>query len=107
MPSQLQFKIMKNFTSQITLNETHEIIEMALSDNISFSDIRELYGLRENDVKRSNAKKSKTCKLRSLAQESSKIFKQEGALQMKSIFKVLIVSFFFSSLCVRKAMYRA
>jgi len=42
---------MKKFTSQITLNETHEIIEMALSDNISFSDIRELYGLRENDVK--------------------------------------------------------
>jgi uncharacterized protein (TIGR03643 family) len=33
-------------------SEKSEIIEMALSDHISFQNIRELYGIGENDVKR-------------------------------------------------------
>ena len=40
--------------------EKSEVIEMALSDHISFKSIRELYGLREKDVKnlmRENLKK--------------------------------------------------
>lgn len=35
----------------LTESETSEIIEMALSDHVSFQDIRKLYGLREKDVK--------------------------------------------------------
>jgi hypothetical protein len=33
-------------------NEKGEIIEVALSDHISFKSIRELYELREKDVKK-------------------------------------------------------
>ena len=32
-------------------SEIGEIIEMALSDHVSFKDIREQYGIREKDVK--------------------------------------------------------
>ena len=32
-------------------SETSEIIEMALSDHVSFHDIQQQYGLREKDVK--------------------------------------------------------
>ena len=32
--------------------DIHEVIEMALSDHISFRDIRRLYGLSADDVKR-------------------------------------------------------
>lgn len=32
-------------------SETSEVIEMALSDHVSFQDIQKLYGLREKDVK--------------------------------------------------------
>ena len=35
-----------------TDNDIHEIIEMALSDHISFQQIEALYGLKESDVKR-------------------------------------------------------
>ena len=35
----------------LTESEKSEIIEMALSDHVSFQDIRKLYGLREKDVK--------------------------------------------------------
>ncbi len=33
-------------------SEKSEIIEMALSDHTSFQNIRELYGIREKDVKK-------------------------------------------------------
>ena len=33
-------------------SETSEIIEMALSDHVSFQDIQKLYGLKEKDVKK-------------------------------------------------------
>jgi uncharacterized protein (TIGR03643 family) len=36
----------------LTESETSEIIEMALSDHVSFQDIQKLYGLREKDVKK-------------------------------------------------------
>ena len=36
---------------RLSESEKGEIIEMALSDHISFKSIRELYGLREKDVK--------------------------------------------------------
>lgn len=32
-------------------SEKSEVIEMALSDHVSFQDIQKLYGLREKDVK--------------------------------------------------------
>jgi uncharacterized protein (TIGR03643 family) len=37
---------------KISESEKGEIIEMALSDHISFKSIKELYGLRETDVKK-------------------------------------------------------
>ena len=40
-------------------SEKGEIIEMALSDHISFKSIRALYGLREKDVKKTNAREFK------------------------------------------------
>ena len=43
--------------------EYSEIIEMALSDHIPFSTIRKLYGLREKEVKKNYAYKTKTKKL--------------------------------------------
>jgi uncharacterized protein (TIGR03643 family) len=36
----------------LTKSETSEIIEMALSDHVSFQDIQKLYGLKEKDVKK-------------------------------------------------------
>lgn len=33
-------------------SETSEVIEMALSDHVSFQNIQRLYGLREKDVKK-------------------------------------------------------
>ena len=38
-------------TSILSESEKSEVIEMALSDHVSFQDIRKLYGLREKDVK--------------------------------------------------------
>ena len=37
----------KNFTE----SEKSEIIELALSDHISFENIKSIYGIHENDVK--------------------------------------------------------
>lgn len=37
--------------TKFTESETSEIIEMALSDHVSFLDIQKQFGLRENDVK--------------------------------------------------------
>ena len=37
--------------TKLTESETSEIIEMALSDHVSFQDIKKQYGLREKDVK--------------------------------------------------------
>jgi uncharacterized protein (TIGR03643 family) len=48
---------MKNTLSE---SEKSEIIQMALSDHVSFKNINDLYGLREKDVKklmRDNLKK--------------------------------------------------
>ena len=39
---------MKNILSE---SEKSEVIEMALSDHVSFQDIQKLYGLREKNVK--------------------------------------------------------
>ena len=41
-----------NMSEKLSENEKGEIIEMALSDHISFKSIRELYELREKDVKK-------------------------------------------------------
>ena len=38
-------------TTTLTESEISEIIEMALSDHVTFQDIRKLYGLREKDVR--------------------------------------------------------
>ena len=38
-------------TSALTESEISEVIEMALSDHVSFDNIKKLYGLREKDVK--------------------------------------------------------
>jgi len=38
-------------TSALTESEISEVIEMALSDHVSFENIKKLYGLRERDVK--------------------------------------------------------
>ncbi|HAB37241.1 TIGR03643 family protein [Rhodospirillales bacterium] len=38
-------------TSALTESEISEVIEMALSDHVSFENIKKLYGLREKDVK--------------------------------------------------------
>ena len=38
-------------TPALTDSEISEIIEMALSDHVSFENIKKLYGLREKDVK--------------------------------------------------------
>ncbi|MGY8845717.1 MAG: TIGR03643 family protein [Gammaproteobacteria bacterium] len=35
----------------LTESEISEVIEMALSDHVSFENIKKLYGLREKDVK--------------------------------------------------------
>jgi uncharacterized protein (TIGR03643 family) len=37
--------------TKLNESETSEIIEMALSDHVSFQDIKKQYGLREKDVK--------------------------------------------------------
>jgi|TARA_B110000908_G_C10222123_1_gene435923 uncharacterized protein (TIGR03643 family) len=39
-------------TNTLSENEKSEIIEMALSDHISFEDIKALHGLQEKDVKK-------------------------------------------------------
>jgi uncharacterized protein (TIGR03643 family) len=41
-----------NMIENLLESEKSEIVEMALSDHISFKSIRELYGLREKDVKK-------------------------------------------------------
>jgi uncharacterized protein (TIGR03643 family) len=38
-------------TTTLTESEISEIIEMALSDHVTFQDIRKQYGLREKDVR--------------------------------------------------------
>ena len=38
-------------TPALTESEISEVIEMALSDHVSFENIKKLYGLREKDVK--------------------------------------------------------
>ena len=38
--------------SQFSENEKSEIIEMALSDHISFQNITNLFGIREKDIKK-------------------------------------------------------
>ena len=38
-------------TSALTESEISEVIEMALSDHVSFENIKKLFGLREKDVK--------------------------------------------------------
>ncbi len=39
-------------TSIFSDSEKSEIIEMALSDHVSFKQIKDLYGIREKDVKK-------------------------------------------------------
>ena len=36
---------------KITESEISEVIQMALSDHVSFNNIKDLYGLNENEVK--------------------------------------------------------
>jgi uncharacterized protein (TIGR03643 family) len=38
-------------TSALSVSEISDVIEMALSDHVSFVNIKKLYGLREKDVK--------------------------------------------------------
>jgi uncharacterized protein (TIGR03643 family) len=38
-------------TPALSESEISEVIEMALSDHVSFENIKKLYGLREKDVK--------------------------------------------------------
>ena len=42
----------KIFTNSLTETELSEIIQMALSDNVTFSEIESQYGLREDQVKK-------------------------------------------------------
>lgn len=63
-------------------SETSEIIEMALSDHVSFQDIQKLYGLREKDVKKTHARKPQRRLLQSMAKKGERIFKSPRALQV-------------------------
>ena len=38
-------------TPALSVSEISDVIEMALSDHVSFENIKKLYGLREKDVK--------------------------------------------------------
>ena len=42
----------KNLTDSLTETDLSEIIQMALSDHITFSEIESQYGLREDQVKK-------------------------------------------------------
>jgi soluble P-type ATPase len=64
-----------NMIENLLESEKSEIVEMALSDHISFKSIRELYGLREKDVKKTNARESKRRIIQSLEKESQSFLK--------------------------------
>ena len=42
----------KNLTDSLTETDLSEIIQMALSDHVTFSEIESQYGLREDQVKK-------------------------------------------------------
>jgi len=46
-------------SQKLTEAEISDVIQMALSDHVSFNDIRNQYGLAEKDVKKINEIKSK------------------------------------------------
>ena len=64
-------------------SEISEIIQMALSDHVSFDQIQSQYGLRENEVKKNHENKPKGSFLQSLEKKSSRIFIKTRALQIK------------------------
>ena len=49
----------KNLTDSLTETELSEIIQMALSDHVTFSEIESQYGLREDQVKKIMRKNTK------------------------------------------------
>jgi len=56
---------------KLTEAEISDVIQMALSDHVSFNDIRNQYGLAEKDVKKINESKFKNRILSNLAKKSS------------------------------------
>ena len=48
----------KNLTDSLTETDLSEIIQMALSDHVTFSEIEIQYGLREDQVKKIMRKKN-------------------------------------------------
>ena len=53
----------KNLTDSLTETDLSEIIQMALSDHVTFSEIESQYGLREDQVKKIMRKSKKLLRL--------------------------------------------
>ena len=54
----------KNLTDSLTETDLSEIIQMALSDHVTFSEIESQYGLREDQVKKIMRKNIKSSSYR-------------------------------------------
>ena len=72
----------KHNKKKLSAEEISEVIEMALSDHVSFENIQFQYGIDPNQVKLIMKKKHKTWLLQSLARARKGFFFQTQILQV-------------------------